>query len=442
MSETGTNDNPVLILPIIGRVGDIDCLDKLEKKIEIPGINDDGEKNRLIQSIWRALGDYLWDSEDYKKIIKLLFPSKGEIDVNKLINISVDDLGLDRVDNYPLFARLLVRGRPTIDSTDKNRKKILSAAWSALMLELGEFHLDEQFDSLKKDIEENLLKYLCTPLEKSDEHTVLYALFDSHPQLIGEIWDKILGQDIFLAFVDDNKTFANRWGLSELRDASVAETSEGECVTVNKVKINVLGFVPGKIGDVYNRTEVHKCVLEQISKEFELFSRTNPNALPVFVVDLLFRDSNSINRIEGDDLIKELRSQFGNSAFIIGFTGGRSPFVINSAVKAGADIVIMKERGGTVAIPNSHGSGNPGGLFDLMWALSKNITRWRFLEMYYKEAAPMELSKNLDFYRQVLDRLFFSIENESPFWKKYLKEWQTKMENLRLEVIFASSSHE
>jgi hypothetical protein len=261
--------------------------------------------------------------------------------------------------------------------------------------------------------------------------------------MVEEIWNRILGDDIFLIFVDDNPAFADKWGLKEFRENGKQNNSkqDGGFTRLRKSKENMTWLNPLKINNGENKSYNHLDTKKKIIDKIQLYLKKRPEALPVLVVDLLIKDKGDINRIKGDNLITELRNELNTNALIIGFTGGKSPFVINSAVKAGADIVIMKERGETIDIPNSHGSGNPGGLFDLLWALSQNISKWRFLEKY-KEFAENKFSEDKRFYRPVLEQLFFSIENESPFWRKYLTDWQKEMENLRLKSIMKSYSHE
>lgn len=432
-------NKPILRLPLIGKI-EIECLKQLGNIIEIPHM-DDSKTRDLILNLQRALGDYLCDSEEDNTIItiiKLLFPKKDEIDVEKIIEITIEKLiendeKIIENESFPLFARLFIRPGQIKDSgIEAKEKRKFSSAWTSLMLELGEFYLDERFNDLEKDIKDNLMKNLCVKAgAKEAVHNVLYALFDSYEKMIEEIWNRILGDDIFLIFIDDDELFADRWGLSE------NDTSKDDITYLRGDDGNMVLLNPLKINKSYDPKKTKNKIIDTVQS----YLKEHPGSLPVLVVDLLIKDENGINRIQGDNLIKDLRHELNGTSFIIGFTGGRSPFVINSAVKAGADIVIMKERGETIKIFNSHGSGNPGGLFDLLWALSKNITRWRFLEKY-KEYAKIKVKEDKHFYRPVLEQLFFSIENESPFWRKYLTEWQKDIENLRLDSILKSNSHD
>jgi hypothetical protein len=439
MEKETKQEPPILKLPLIGKIEKIECLDALNKRVEFPASGTQTEKHYLAEKIQKSLGDYLWDSEQYLHIIDLLFPRAVDINVEEIVHFYFKERLWRNNKTFPLFTWVFAK-----DDVKEDMPLDLSAAWSALMLELGEFYLGECFSHLPKEIVKSFLPYLYSHAEKPDEHNVLYALFTSHPDLVKNIWERIAGDDILLVFIDDKETFDDRWGLSGLvdkvkRSESTGMEFEGYNIKTNKIWVNPVANASGGSNTRGYSNEVTK---EEIDKILQSkLADDSKNLLPVLVVDLLFNDNEGINKIEGDNLIEELRNELDINPLIIGFTGGRSPFVINSAVKAGADIVIMKERGDIVGIPGSHGSGSSGGLFDLLWALSKNISRWRFLEKY-KELLPKKLEEDKDFYISVLKKLFFSIENESPFWRRYLRDWQRDIENIRLEAIFKSVSHE
>ncbi|MCX6579440.1 MAG: hypothetical protein NT166_04590 [Candidatus Aminicenantes bacterium] len=427
----------ILRLPLIGRFERIDILDTVGKIVELD--SHDKEVHKVLQNFELALGDYLLDSGEYQKILDLLFPNLEKADVKELFNWSISD--------FPLFLWGFAKSssESNFPGNKKNEKERLSSGWSALMLELGEFKLDEQFKELKNEIN-YLMQYFCG---KRNEYSVLYAMFEDNMEIINKIWERILGDDICLIFIDDEVDFDKRWGIGHVnkieRDKSDFKKFKTSPTENNKIWINpVLKDKDEKVKFGYNRDLTRDKVIEIINQKC---AEKTGGKLPVLIIDLLYLDEECINKIEGDNLIRDLRKEFPGgheremTPLIVGFTGGKSPFVINSAVKAGADIVIMKERGETIEIPNAHGSGNPGGLFDLLWALSQNISRWRFLEKY-KKFAENEFKTDKHFYRPVLERLFLSIENESPFWRKYLSDWQRDIENLRLQAILKSNSHE
>lgn len=425
----------VLRLPLIGRFEKIDVLDAVGKIVELTG--NDNEKNEVLQNLERALGDYLMDSGGYQKILDLLFLGPETIDVEEVFNWSKND--------FPLFSWVFAETSSESDSSgNQKREKGLSSAWSALMLELGEFKLDERFNEIKNEIE-NLMPYLCKDRKNPEQHSVLYALFEDNTKIMNEIWKRIVGEDICLIFVDDEPEFDEKWGFKEILDEKVdIDESKRAVIAYKKSKlkkcdmrwINPVGDIEGEIKGYDNKSTKNK-ILSILDSTILKKDQDEIGLLPVLVIDLLYKDNKGINKIEGDNLIRELREERKiKTPLIIGFTAGKSPFVINSAVKAGADIVIQKERGETIKLSDiEHGSGNPGGLFDLLWALSKNISRWCFLEKC-KAYIHKQFSKGKGFYRPVLEPLFFSIENESPFWKEYLTNWLREVEDIRLKAIF------
>ena len=426
----------VLRLPLIGRFEEIDVLDAVGKIVELT--DKDEEKHDVLLKLERALGYYLMDSGGYQKILDLLFPEPETIKVNEVFNWSKRD--------FPLFLWVFAKSTGESDPpTNKDEEiKRLSSAWSALMLDLGEFKLDERFKEIKNEIKD-LMPYLRKDRENPEQHSVLYALFEDNTEIMNEIWKRIVGEDICLIFVDDEPGFDEEWGLKGIGVEEVeVDISEGAVISCKKIKrdkcdlwwINPVGDIEGKINGYDNELTNNK-ILNILNSPILERHQDKKSILPVLVIDLLYKDENGINKIEGDNLIRELRSKECGikTPLIIGFTGGKSPFVINSAVKAGADIVIQKERGETIKLSDlQHGSGNPGGLFDLLWALSKNISRWRFMEEC-KKYLHDEL-KGINFYRPILEPLFFSIENESPFWKEYLSNWLREIEDIRLKAIF------
>ena len=418
-------DQAILKLPLIGKINDICCLNLLEKKVEFPGRGQ--EEPEGLEDFERALGDYLLGEEKYKEILDLLFPAKKDLALKKVKNLVIDRQG----EEVPLFAKTFLRG------SGKFVKPLpgeLRSAWSNLMLDLGEFKLAKHFDLLQGCIAAEL-NYTYSISDQPNNFFVFNARFDHSQEINEEIWDRILGieketkADTFVVFIDDSGAFSKKWGLGIENYIKIDESTglPNNFKLGQKTWLKPEGSYPEKM-------------LEEVIKRIsELYEKEEvDNKKLVFVVDLLYRrKEDSIESIEGDTLIRYLRNEFKSNPFIIGFTGGQSPFIINSAVKAGADIVIMKQRGKSYAIGSSHSMGNPGGLFDLLWALSKNISRWRFLELYKELAEKEAWGKGFNF-QPVLDKLFFSIENESPFWRNFLQDWQRNLEDLRLKSILFS----
>lgn len=411
-------DQAILKLPLIGKIDDICCLNLLGNTVEFPRRGQ--EEPEGLEDFERALGDFLLGSGKYKKIIEMLFPDQKDLQVEKIKNLLIGQ----PVEPMPLFAKIFLGDGRKPDP----QKRHLRSAWCNLMLDLGEFKLAKRFDRLYDSIAAEL-NYTYSTSDQPTKFFVFNVRFDVSEEINKEIWDRILGGDTFVVFIDDNEDFSKTWNLGIKNRIKVDKSTiqPKEFKLEQKTWLKPEGSYPDK-----NLEEV----IKRISELYE--EKKVDNKKLVFVVDLLYRmKEESIESIEGDNLIRNLRNEFNANPLIIGFTGGQSPFIINSAVKAGADIVIMKQRGKSYNIGSSHSMGNPGGLFDLLWALSKNISRWRLLESYKSLAEDGTLGKWFNFL-PVLDKLFFSIENESPFWRNFLQEWQRNMEDLRLKSILFS----
>lgn len=427
-------DQAILKLPLIGNIGVIDCLDFLENKVVFPRRGQ--EEPEGLEDVERVLGDFLLGEKKYKKILDLLFPAKMDLAVGKVKSIVIDR----QVDQVPLIAKTFLSGscKSVNPLPGKLQPGELRSAWSNLMLDLGEFKLGKQFDQLQGCIASEL-NYAYSTSDQPNSFFVFNARFDDSQEINEEIWDRILGTeketkafaDTFVVFIDDSEDFSEKWGLG----------------IKNLIKIDKSTIQPNNFR-LWQKTWLKpegsypeqrlKQVINRIFEFFEMKAVASKKL--IFVVDLLYQsedNNSSIESIEGDTLIRYLRNEFNANPLIIGFTGGESPFIINSAVKAGADIVIMKQRGKSYAIGSSHSTGNPGGLFDLLWALSKNISRWRFLESYKCLAELKDWGDRFNL-QLVLDKLFFSIENESPFWRNFLQDWQRNLEDLRLKSILFS----
>ncbi len=433
-------DEPVLKLPLVGKINDIDCLNVLDKHIELP-ISDTKEFDEL-EEVEKALGDYLVDSKDYKKILDLFFPESEFWAVEAVENLVYKQ----SVEKAPLFTRIFLnsfqkQALKNPDKQDKQAKKDgnekkellwLRSAWSHLMLELGEFQLEEHFDRLSSEQLHDIINYTYSYSSPDSPKKTFNAQFDNQKKIISKIWERIVGDDTLIVFIDDNSKFGKRWGIDEnpIKITDNPDTNNDNYKIGQKIWLQPSGKFPEK---------KIKQKIEKIIKFFE-DEKSKPDKLLVFVVDLLYK-KDGIDRIKGDDLIRFLRYDFKTNPLIIAFTAGQSPFVINSAVKGGADIVIMKERGKGYNVGENHGICRPSGLFDLLWALSKNINHCRFLR-YYKKVVRKYID-NEDFnYKSVLDKLFLSIENESPFGRKYLRDFQRHIEDLRLKSILSLPTDE
>lgn len=417
-------NKPLLKLPLIGDIK-IECFSLFENNnIEIPLVH---LESGLFSKLEKALGDYLFDSNGYIKVLDLLFPSRKAINIEKVEAIVYESKKTgepnkpkktDEPDepDEPLFTKIIsgnIYDKDVKDSNDKKNIRIRRSAWANLMLELGEFKLNLESDECPKDL-------LYTYSTSETESFALTAIFESPEVILEKIWKRILGNDVLAIFIDDDLEFKDKWGIEKI-------TVKAKTISNNLELGKKLWFNPGTKNIQKNTKDAVKKIIKWFEKQ-----KSKEKKL-VFIVDLLYKKE-GINRIEGDKLIGFMRKEFRVNPLIIGFTGGKSPFIINSAVKAGADIVIMKERPNSGSGTTTHNQSDPGGLFDLLWALSKDISRWRFLESYRK-IVKEKINKQDFYYAPVLDKLFFSIENESPFWKKYLTDWNRKIEALRIGAI-------
>jgi hypothetical protein len=423
--ENNMTNKPLLKLPLIGNKK-IECFSLFKNNnIEIPQVHIE---SGLFSKLEKALGDYLYDTKNYRIILDLLFPKPDAINIERVEAIVYESKKTDEPDepDEPLFTKIIsgniydcsLCDKDIKDNNCKNEKDIRHSAWANLMLELGEFKLDLESDECPKD-----LRYTYSTSET--ESFALNAIFESPEGILEEIWSRILGDDTFdtlMVFIDDDPDFDHKWGIKLLK---YDEIDPKNFELGNRIWLN-----PGKD---YNKEDTER-EIKKIVESFEGLEEKSKEKKLVFIVDLLYQKKD-INRIKGNEIIQHLRKSYHRvNPLIIGFTGGKSPFIINSAVKAGADIVIMKERPSSGSGSSPHSQSDPGGLFDLLWALSKNISRWRFLESY-KDFVFKNISGKDFHYEPVLDKLFFSIENESPFWKNYLSDWHREIEDLRLKAI-------
>jgi hypothetical protein len=419
---------PGLRLPVIGKVH-IESFETIleDRNIEILpwDLND----------LERKIGNYLLASGEIDKILDLLFPETDDFKNKKIRPIVYGK----NIEEAPLVLKLF-----EVDAHEEkggeNRRQI--SAWANLMLDLGEFKLDLDSSALKKELSFTCSTY--TPGSPQDkDYYSLYAQFAPHAkfapdkELLSEIWERILGKDTVIVLIDDDNDFGSQCGISEKEKIQPSK----KIITKEPKLGTKIWIAPG---EQYEKKFVDNCI-KTIIDSFKKIEDEKKKL--VFVVDLLYKkkhEKTSINRIEGTELIQDIRADSRVSPLIIGFTGGKSPFIINSAARAGADVVIMKERS-----RGFHGEGHSqtggyyevssridsGGLFDVLWAISKNISRQRFLETL--QNCLRENLEDLQYdYNRIMEKLFFSIEDESPFWRKYLKEWGRKTDDLLIMSVF------
>ncbi len=420
---------PILKLPLIGNIGKIETLDAVDSVIELPG--DDGDDQEVLDDLENALGAYVLDTKKYKEILKCLFPDKTYFETENIKRIVYNG----DIKDAPLFTWIFDRAQHAdfnLDVSENDGKKLdrqrkYKSAWSNLLLDLGEFHLDEQFNGDPEWLAKKIPAVAFRENQQAESFVPL-ACLGSDKDVMTKIWSR-LDKDSLLVFIDDQKDFNARWGLGI---EPVVNLADLESKLNDQDAPNRLWLRPSD--ENYKETDTKELIKVTVDNLYKKKKHSTPSVNKlIFIVDLLFK-KNNINRIKGDNLIKFLREEIDEEVFIIGFTGGQSPFVIDSAVKAGADIVIMKGRSADARIGSTHSTCNPGALFDLLWGLSKNINRMRFLEAYKKLVKDDHCQPDFT-YRAVINKLFFGIENESPFWQKYLRNWMREIEDVRLRSL-------
>jgi hypothetical protein len=421
--ENETKKLPDLKMPLIGDVNiypmGIIYKDNGDKGVIKPVIKPVGI-NDLID-FEKAIGSHLFTSGEYEKLLDLLFPEVDKFTKDKVYSIVYEQ----RTEDVPLIFKIF--GPPdTNGDVDLPRR----SSWANLMLDLGEFNLDKENRGFEK-----VLPFIYGSHAVAGEKVepqAIYARFESPGKILGEIWQRILGTDTVVVFIEDDPDFEEYFQLENCSIEIPQDISVGKKYWIN--------------GKDYNETTIKKT----IKKIIESFKKIEDKKKKlVFIVDLLYKEGKEVNevtKIKGTGLIQYIQGEIEEPSLVIGFTGGKSPFIINSATKVGADVVIMKARSNSF-----HGASHPSpsaetvasnridssGLFDLLWALSKNISRMRFLEAI-RNSIPEHIGEQRFDYRPVLKSLFFSIADESPFWRKYLQDWEKQIDDILIESVFAS----
>lgn len=377
-----------------------------------------GKDAEKIRGVEDELGNYTRDSSLMAAILKFLFPEGSDV---KGIARSPGGNKQDG-QSLPLIGFHL-DGQFKAESGGKRQKKDRwASAWANLMYNLGEFNLDEIYLEHIEALIPHIYKF-------QDNWHVWWASIPEAEDIIRDIWKRISGQELQIVFVDDDKDFSrlflgDKYGKDGANPALLEIDLERDRPLNEKdLEHSLLWINPG---ESYCEKEVQS--------QIDYIVKNTKGELLVFVIDLIFRQGKETNVIKGDALIKYLRDS-GKNVLVVGLTGGTSPFIINSAEKAGADIVVFKKRGDDPVNVAGHSSGgNPVGVFDLLWAISWNVSVWRLLEAYKNNYTS---GHEKDFRNIALD-FFPSIENVSPFWKEYLKGWQTAINNEKIRRLFGS----
>ena len=387
---------------------------------ETDGKRDKKEKsgNEKIRELETALGNYIKITRRYEEILTFLFPDLSEIEAISQRMVGAGSISKEK-DKLPLFVYQLdkyieVGKREEGVNVDK------ISAWASLMYDLGEFRIDELDHRISRELIPHIYGF-------DDLYYTWWANIPKAEGIVKKIWERLGGNDVCIVGIDDDINFPEHFLGSEFNN------DNPDLLRLNKGKL----FSGAGNRDSYLIWLNSHIPYDQkwISEQIEEIVEYKKKKLIVFVVDLIFKKENKSQVIEGDKLINTLRARKDINMLVVGLTGGTSPFIINSAEKAGADIVVFKKRGDDPVNVAGHSSGgNPVGVFDLLWAISWNVSVWRLLETYKNNYTS---GHEKDFRNIALD-FFPSIENVSPFWKEYLAGWQTAINNEKIRRLFGS----
>lgn len=367
------------------------------------------------ENIKLSIEKYLSSNYEFTEIIPLIFISLFKKNYSKKDNDSNDSKEASNI-------------------TDNNDKIIHSqkAAWANLVFELGLFIYEDQIEK-NKEIVNHLINYVYRKNNNED----CFSYYANIKNIdIKEIWERLITDDVKLIFIDDDMNFGHKYGFNE----NITNKCKKK-VVYKAVNDNVHWIYPGRpFNNAKNAKDVEQ---SDIWNETDKIL-TDKKKLYIFVVDFIYKnkdkndkvknkDNNKLyNKILVNEIIKNINKKYHDKDIhIIGYTGGESPFIINSADKVGADIVIFKKRGGTYQSRHNP-AGNPTGLFDLLWAISWNVSVWKTLKILYCKYCKIEnnSNKNQELLSKTLEIIhtffpeFPQTGNLSPFWKRYLKKFE------------------
>ncbi len=358
-----SNDKIKMTLPLpvlIDSEEELSELNDILKNIIFELTNEADKKN--IKYIEEAIGRYIKYTDLGNNIIEKLFPPK-----NKIMN-SIPLLPIKREQNNKY----------------SEYEDIFQTAWANEMYELGMFQVDDDVNVIERYSNSLFFKY---KMGKNEEYNITNGKILDTNGIVKNIWTNFSTYNIEIIFIDDNEDFPKVWGINDLCHKNHNEENSNN-----------------KSLYWFESWESYSEKMKDISKENQ--------KLKIFIIDLLFK-----GKIIGDRIIQNIREKYGNKVLILAFTGGRSPFIYDSAIKSGADFVIYKHRGGEGIQIGHNVAGGDKGLFDLLWAISKNITVWQYLE---------NLKYSDEGYNEKIERMkkiFPNIKNLSLFWEYYIHKW-------------------
>ncbi len=409
-------DRTKLKIPLLG-------IEKLYKYFDDISFDSEKEKKQKVKTLEKAYGYYLAHYTGLlKKVLDVFFPVSENYLKNYYLKEKFEE-GVN-IEKIPLFLYTLLRFEKVILNNSENNNFSYRTAWAQLMYELGEFGID--------DIKINLQGIIPNIFKDNNNHYIWWANIPDAGDIVYKIWtERILSKDndVKIIFIDDDDAFDKNFIGRKLDDG----------------ENNNFNYDLKKDKNIYWINPQKNLEPEKFTKELKKYVlNDNEYVLKVFVIDLVYKKVEKKNEknfeyetIVGDILINEIRKNFKNS-LIVAFTAGSSPFVVNSAVNYGADIVIFKNRGNDETFSHGHSpGGNPVGLFDLLWAVSWNVSVWRFLEFYKQKYEEDDNVQLINFPIKFFGRRNGSVfDNVSSFWKGYLRKWEEKINKAQLNRVF------
>lgn len=382
-----------IIIPYIIHNDNEALMSELRKELNID--KDEFHDISLVPAISRFI-KYCCTEEELKKLKGIYFPEKNEIECS-LALISKD---FPEKDEIKCSLALISKECPS-----EKPKNEFQSAWTNFVYELGIFNLDERMDIAKK--------FDKTPIFNSNNSQSFMSVEIDD---IKDIWENLCKYKVNIILIDDDEYHFKNIGYEKTsHETDVVTDVDNEKYTIQNINDKEKGEEKDKEGDV--------CWIKpkegfEINEIFSI-KQIKEDHLLIFVIDLLYVEGGG-SKIKGDEYIAEIRKKYNENAIIMGYTGGSSPFIYDSAVKSGADIVLYKSRGNNKhQTETGHSqSYDSQGLFDLLWALYKNTVLWTYME------------KNLDSKDNtnddIIEKLFGSVSNLTPFWKSYLARWNNK----------------
>jgi hypothetical protein len=424
---------------------------------------------QVIGNIEKALARYLKYNDKINDLIDILFPAmkdiedaadkEKEIKKKSLIMLPLLNWDASPQTNYDTnknvkenrFSRLsrfkkqfiedllcrkkeIIGGTEKISDSDKAENNTESpktkeqidqnmfyytAAYTNLMYDMGLNHFEAY-----KEYAEQLIPFSYRKENKSENDTFLYyvdiPIKDCVSQTAIEMskpfnfWEKrvLEDRDARIVFIDDSENFQNNIGITGADNNRIVHFDPRKEENGNKILL-------------VDDTQIKNEISEQIRKHKDCVQEQGKEILLIFVVDFIYKRSdgkNLYNTIYGDNIIKMIRQLSENEnipVYIIGYTGGNSPFIVDAGQNSGADIILFKSRGQSATIvPGHNPMGNTGGLFDLIWAIYQTASYFTLFNYIKKYPVEKRVEIILKYFPHFPNLKYFS-----PFWAEYFNKY-------------------